>query len=211
MEVDKLILNVVKNKANMTLSVKPFGCMPSSAVSDGVQSLITEKFPGTIFCPVETSGDGAVNFYSRVQMYLFKAKESAQAEVDQALAKTGLTMERVREYVQGHPRLASPLHKSKHAAACTAADLIYEVGDLLNTSKLERTSRQARAALAAGKQGALLVKRRAPQVAQFATRAARELTELCRERLSGKLRGRPVPDSSTWETGILDHSAIYVR
>ena len=46
MEVGKLILNVVKSKAHMTLSVKPFGCMPSSGVSDGVQSLITEKFPG---------------------------------------------------------------------------------------------------------------------------------------------------------------------
>ena len=68
MEVGKLILNVVKSKATMTLSVKPFGCMPSSGVSDGVQSLINEKFPGTIFCAVETSGDGAVNFQSRVKM-----------------------------------------------------------------------------------------------------------------------------------------------
>ena len=65
MEVGKLIMNVVHQKAHMTLSVKPFGCMPSAGVSDGVQSAITEKFPGTIFCPVETSGDGRVNFYSR--------------------------------------------------------------------------------------------------------------------------------------------------
>jgi len=42
MEVAKLILNVVKQKSHMTLSVKPFGCMPSSGVSDGVQSVITE-------------------------------------------------------------------------------------------------------------------------------------------------------------------------
>ncbi len=41
MEVGKFILNVLHNKAHMTLSVKPFGCMPSSGVSDGVQSLIT--------------------------------------------------------------------------------------------------------------------------------------------------------------------------
>jgi predicted nucleotide-binding protein (sugar kinase/HSP70/actin superfamily) len=46
MEVGKLILNVVKSKATMTLSVKPFGCMPSSSVSDGVQSLITERISG---------------------------------------------------------------------------------------------------------------------------------------------------------------------
>ena len=63
MEVGKLIMNVTKSKAHMTLSVKPFGCMPSAGVSDGVQSAISEKFPGTIYCPVETSGDGRVNFY----------------------------------------------------------------------------------------------------------------------------------------------------
>ena len=38
MEVGKLIQNVAKSKVNMTVSVKPFGCMPSSSVSDGVQS-----------------------------------------------------------------------------------------------------------------------------------------------------------------------------
>ena len=85
MEVGKLIMNTIHSKAHMTLSVKPFGCMPSAGVSDGVQSAITEKFPGTIFCPVETSGDGRVNFYSRVQMYLFKAKQVAIAEYERAL------------------------------------------------------------------------------------------------------------------------------
>jgi hypothetical protein len=58
MEVGKLILNVSHKKSNMTLSVKPFGCMPSSGVSDGVQSFVTEKYPGAIFLPIETSGDG---------------------------------------------------------------------------------------------------------------------------------------------------------
>jgi predicted nucleotide-binding protein (sugar kinase/HSP70/actin superfamily) len=81
MEVGKLIANVVHQKCHMTLSVKPFGCMPSAGVSDGVQTAITEKFSGTIFCPVETSGDGRVNFYSRVQMYLFKAKQAARSGV----------------------------------------------------------------------------------------------------------------------------------
>ena len=51
MEVGKLILNVAKNKATMTLSVKPFGCMPSAGVSDGVQSIITEKYPAGDLLP----------------------------------------------------------------------------------------------------------------------------------------------------------------
>ena len=92
----------------MTLSVKPFGCMPSAGVSDGVQSAITEKFPGTIFCPVETSGDGRVNFYSRVQMYLFKAKQVAIAEYERACSRHGVTREQVEAFLDGDPALREP-------------------------------------------------------------------------------------------------------
>jgi predicted nucleotide-binding protein (sugar kinase/HSP70/actin superfamily) len=127
MEVGKLILNVAKSKVNLTLSVKPFGCMPSSSVSDGVQSLITEMYPDGLFLPIETSGDGAVNVYSRVQMQLFKARQIAQREVDQELERAGLTMADVRGHLGKSPRLAHPFHKSRHVAGCTAADLVAEV------------------------------------------------------------------------------------
>jgi predicted nucleotide-binding protein (sugar kinase/HSP70/actin superfamily) len=126
MEISKVILNTEHHKANMTLSVKPFGCMPSSSVSDGVQSVITEKFPNAIFCPVETSGDGAVNFYSRVQMFLFKAKQSAQKEFDTALEKTGLGESGLRAALSKHPRIQHSLSKAPHVAAATAADTVYE-------------------------------------------------------------------------------------
>jgi len=127
MEVGKLILNTAKSKVDMTLSVKPFGCMPSSSVSDGVQSMITEMYPQGIFLAVETNGDGAVNVYSRVQMQLFKAKQLAQREVDQALSEAGLTMDEVRAYIAKHPKLGSALHRSPHRYGCTAADLVAEV------------------------------------------------------------------------------------
>ena len=74
MEVGKLIQSVKQRKAHMVISVKPFGCMPSSGVSDGVQSLVTEKYPEAIFCTIETTGDGAANAYSRVMRDLFKAR-----------------------------------------------------------------------------------------------------------------------------------------
>ena len=128
MEIGKLIQNVAYSKVNMTLSVKPFGCMPTSSVSDGIQSFITELYPQGIFLPIETNGDGAVNVYSRVQMQLFKAKQLAQKEVDKALADVGMTIDEVRAYLDKHPSLASPFHRSPHKAGCTAADLIYEVG-----------------------------------------------------------------------------------
>lgn len=128
MEVGKLIQNVAYQKVNMTLSVKPFGCMPSSSVSDGIQSFITELYPQGIFLPIETNGDGAVNVYSRVQMQLFKAKQLAQKEVDKALADVGMTIEEVRKYLEKHPSMAHAFHRSPHMAGCTSADLIYEVG-----------------------------------------------------------------------------------
>jgi predicted nucleotide-binding protein (sugar kinase/HSP70/actin superfamily) len=134
MEVGKVILNVAKNKATMTVSVKPFGCMPSSGVSDGVQSLVTERHPGTIFCAVETSGDGAVNFQSRVQMFLFKAKQAAVREYERALADTGLTPDAVRRVVAGHRRYRAALHHPAHRASTTAADVVYEAAALQGAS-----------------------------------------------------------------------------
>lgn len=128
MEVGKLIQNVAYSKVNMTLSVKPFGCMPSSSVSDGIQSFITELYPQGIFLPIETNGDGAVNVYSRVQMQLFKAKQLAQKEVDKALADVGMTMDEVRAYLEKHPSMTHAFHRAPHKAGCTAADLVYEVG-----------------------------------------------------------------------------------
>jgi predicted nucleotide-binding protein (sugar kinase/HSP70/actin superfamily) len=138
MEVGKVIINVVDSKCHMTLSVKPFGCMPSAGVSDGVQSAITEKFPGTIFCAVETSGDGRVNFYSRVQMYLFKAKQAALAEYERALEEHGVTREQVRAFLAANPRYASPLHKAPHSYAGNGADLVAEIAPLITKTRVQR-------------------------------------------------------------------------
>jgi predicted nucleotide-binding protein (sugar kinase/HSP70/actin superfamily) len=139
MEVGKLIMNVLESKAHMTLSVKPFGCMPSAGVSDGVQSAITEKVPGTIFCPVETSGDGRVNFYSRVQMYLFKAKQAAVTEYEKALTEHGVTRDEVKAFLAKSPKYASALHKAPHMYAGTAADLVAEIAPFMTKTRWERT------------------------------------------------------------------------
>ncbi len=148
MEVGKLILNAVNNKAHVTVSVKPFGCMPSSGVSDGVQSLIVSKYPGTIYCAVETSGDGATNFYSRVQMYMFKARIAAEEELKRAYEETGLTEAEVRAFLEANPKYASPLHHSPHAAAGSAANLVYEVAPLIKHTRVERATAAAKSAVA---------------------------------------------------------------
>jgi predicted nucleotide-binding protein (sugar kinase/HSP70/actin superfamily) len=148
MEVGKFILNVLHNKSHMTLSVKPFGCMPSSGISDGVQSLITSKYPQSIFCAIETSGDGKVNVQSRVQMYLFKARLAAQQEYTDMLARLGVTEDQVKDFFQRHPRFASPLRRSPHGAAGTAGDRLAEVASHVGKSPWQIRLAEARGAVA---------------------------------------------------------------
>ncbi|HEU4409020.1 MAG TPA: 2-hydroxyglutaryl-CoA dehydratase [Polyangiaceae bacterium] len=187
MEVGKLILNSLKRKAHVTVSVKPFGCMPSASVSDGVQSLITERFPGSIFCAVETSGDGRVNFYSRIQMYLFKARAAAEAEFDAALAQYGLTKEQVEAYLAKHPRLASPLFKPDHVDAGSAADLVHHVAPYLTKSFAERQLDRARGLAKAVREGgpklvagAKGLYERAPEIAERLKADAELVRDLAR-------------------------------
>ena len=147
MEVAKLVLNVAKQKATMTLSVKPFGCMPSSGVSDGIQTVITELHPDAIYCPVETSGDGATNFYSRVQMYMFKARERARKEHQEALDQYGITEEQAREFLKGS-RYGKTLYKAPHTKAGTSADIIHENGPLVGKGPVGRAKVHAVRAVA---------------------------------------------------------------
>jgi predicted nucleotide-binding protein (sugar kinase/HSP70/actin superfamily) len=198
MEVGKLIVNVVKGKAHITVSVKPFGCMPSSSVSDGVQSLITSKYPGTIFCAVETSGDGATNFYSRVQMYMFKARIAAEKELAHAYEATGLTEAEVRAFLEKHPAYASPFHHSPHKVAGSAANLVYEVAPLIKESALARAGKKVRAAAASVKGAAVAAPGAAQQVIAFARDAEthdrlRHDYELVRDLARGKARERLIP------------------
>jgi predicted nucleotide-binding protein (sugar kinase/HSP70/actin superfamily) len=189
MEVGKLILNVVKSKATMTLSVKPFGCMPSSSVSDGVQSLITERYPGTIYCAVETSGDGAVNFQSRVQMYLFKARQAAVEDFERALAKTGMTVEKLRAFLKANPKYAAGLHKSPHFAGSTPADLVHEVAEVVDLTPAQRTlhlaQKHAKAVLAALTSVAKDAPASTKSAAVLFAQAAAELAEIAKEKAPG--------------------------
>jgi len=128
MEVGHHMHTFEHNLANMVLSVKPFTCLSSNGVSDGIQPIIGEKYPNSIFVSVETNGDAPANFYSRVQMQLFKAKQAAQNEVDKALEMTGLTMEEAAELLKNNKKLSNPMYVSPHAFACPAANVILELG-----------------------------------------------------------------------------------
>ncbi len=122
LEVAKLIDTVEDKRAHMVISVKPFGCMPSSGISDGVQSLITARYPEAIFCPIETSGSGKVNVQSRVQMMLFKAHQRSREEFEKVLENTGLEESELNSKI----KKSSSLNYPPHHWACTAANMVYK-------------------------------------------------------------------------------------
>jgi len=127
MEVGKLIQTVVHRKAHMVISIKPFGCMPSSGVSDGVQSLITSRYPEAIFTAIETTGDGEVNVQSRIQMDLFKARKRAVEEYRSAVERSGLEEAAIESKMRGRARA---LHHPPHVVAGTGANQVLELAGI---------------------------------------------------------------------------------
>jgi predicted nucleotide-binding protein (sugar kinase/HSP70/actin superfamily) len=94
----------------MVLSLKPFGCMPSTQ-SDGAQAAVVSHHRDMIYLPVETSGEGEINAHSRVQMALGEAKAKAKREFQQCLERTGLTLAQCQAYVAEHPELKRPMYR----------------------------------------------------------------------------------------------------
>jgi hypothetical protein len=92
----------------MVLSLKPFGCMPSTQ-SDGAQAAVVAQFPDIIFLPIETSGEGDVNAHSRVQMALGEAKVKSKDEFRRVLDHSGFSIEQIREFVSARRDLRDPL------------------------------------------------------------------------------------------------------
>jgi hypothetical protein len=93
---------------------------------------------------VETSGDGATNFYSRIQMYMFKARLAAEAELKKAFEDCGVTREEVQAFLDKNPKYASPLHHSPHKVASSAANLVWEVAPLIKLTAMERAQLRAK-------------------------------------------------------------------
>jgi predicted nucleotide-binding protein (sugar kinase/HSP70/actin superfamily) len=133
MEVAKNIYYTVNKKAHMVLSLKPFGCMPSSQ-SDGVQSAVMNHFKDMIFLPIETSGEGEINAHSRVQMALGEAKAKARLEFQQALESTRKPLDDIRRFVDTHPILRQPFYHvpHRHGMTGTAAQFVLHVSDLID-------------------------------------------------------------------------------
>jgi predicted nucleotide-binding protein (sugar kinase/HSP70/actin superfamily) len=135
LEVAKNIYYTVKGIAHMVLSLKPFGCMPSTQ-SDGAQSAVINHFKDMIYLPIETSGEGEINAHSRVQMALGEAKAKAKAEFKAVVDATGYSLDDLRAYQKAHPELTKPLYHVPHFKGIvgTGARFAKHVADLMQAA-----------------------------------------------------------------------------
>jgi predicted nucleotide-binding protein (sugar kinase/HSP70/actin superfamily) len=148
LEVAKNIYYSNKDLCHMVLSLKPFGCMPSTQ-SDGAQSAVISHFKDMIYIPIETSGEGDVNAHSRVQMALGEAKVKAKNEFARVLEETGRTLDDIRAYVEAHPEMLRPAWKIPHhkGVVGTAALFVKQVAALMDAdAKSGRVQKLQRAA-----------------------------------------------------------------
>lgn len=133
LEIAKNIYAYKYNLAHLTISLKPFGCMPSTQ-SDGAQAAVLADYPKINFLSLETAAEGEINAYSRAQMALGETKASARQELKQALEQHNLTLDQVHAYSEDHPQLKSPFQPpAGHPKAISrAACLVHHVAGLLD-------------------------------------------------------------------------------
>jgi predicted nucleotide-binding protein (sugar kinase/HSP70/actin superfamily) len=136
-EVGKNIYYSGNRLVHMVLSLKPFGCLPSTQ-SDAVQAAVQGAYGDMIFLPIETSGEGRVNALSRVQMALGEAKQKAREEVEQALLECGLRLDRVQRAMELRPELKRPSTRIRQhrGTVGVTANLVWYVSNLLRKGLL---------------------------------------------------------------------------
>jgi predicted nucleotide-binding protein (sugar kinase/HSP70/actin superfamily) len=136
LEVAKNIYYSNKDLCHMVLSLKPFGCMPSTQ-SDGAQSAVVSTYKDMIFIPIETSGEGDVNAHSRVQMALGEAKVRSKNEINKVLEETGVTLEDVRAFAADHPEMQQPMYKYGHRKGVVgvAANFVLHAAERMKTEQ----------------------------------------------------------------------------
>lgn len=142
LEVGKSLYFTHQKSCHLVLALKPFGCLPS-VQSDGVQACLVERFRDLNFLSVETSGEGEIHAYSRVQMALSEAKATAAAEFEYAVARASHSLDEIKSYVAEHPELRHPLRPfPRHSGiACTAANFLLHVDKLMSGSLSRQVSR----------------------------------------------------------------------
>ncbi len=128
MLVGKAIWAHQKKKAHMICELSPYSCMPNT-MSIGAMAGVIGKHPDLLYAPLEIKGDAEVHALSRCQMILTEAKKRAQREFDEALERSGMTLDAGARLPGRAPEdeardLPGPAHGD---APDTAANLVLHV------------------------------------------------------------------------------------
>jgi predicted nucleotide-binding protein (sugar kinase/HSP70/actin superfamily) len=133
LEVAKTLYYTRHKACHLVLALKPFGCLPS-VQSDAVQASLVERFPEVNFLPIETSADGEIHAYSRVQMALSEARAKASLEFERALQSAHHSLEEIRGFVAEHRELRHPLYPIPRysGVVSTAANFLLHADQLMS-------------------------------------------------------------------------------
>jgi predicted nucleotide-binding protein (sugar kinase/HSP70/actin superfamily) len=124
MLVGKALHSYLHKTANMVCELSPYSCMPNT-MSVGAMANVLGRYPDLLYAPIEIKGDAEVHALSRCQMILTEAKKRAQSEFAEAMAKTGLTLEKIREIEQKRPEVKRATYRVPHLGyASTAANYV---------------------------------------------------------------------------------------
>jgi predicted nucleotide-binding protein (sugar kinase/HSP70/actin superfamily) len=111
--------------AHMICELNPYSCMPNT-MSVGAMAQVLGDHPDLLYAPIEVKGDAEVHAQSRCQMILTDARKRAEQEFEEALAATGLTVERIRRWEKGRPHATRATYPFSHAGvAGTAARYVH--------------------------------------------------------------------------------------
>ncbi|MGH7265989.1 MAG: hypothetical protein ACREMB_14265, partial [Candidatus Rokuibacteriota bacterium] len=108
--------------AHMICELTPYSCMPNT-MSIGAMAQVLGRHPDLLYAPIEVKGDAEVHALSRCQMILTEARQRARDEFEGVLARTGLSVDRVRDYEARHPGVMRSTYRVPHrGVAGTAAN-----------------------------------------------------------------------------------------
>ena len=134
MMIAKVLHTYHHKKAHMICELTPYSCMPNT-MSIGSMANVLGRYPDILYAPIEIKGDAEVHALSRCQMILTEAKKRAQREFDDALQKTGLTLEAVRAIEERYPHVKRSTYRVPHNGyAGTAANYVHHLSRLVGVN-----------------------------------------------------------------------------
>ena len=124
LEIGRALEAVAARSTHLVLSLKPFGCLPSSSLSDGILSLLLRAERAPTFLALETTGDADATAESRVDMALHAATLRAIEEFERACDGAGLLPTDGLELLKVDGEDGAPETAEPRMYACAAAERV---------------------------------------------------------------------------------------